>query len=130
MTAGSMVTIASLRPPMRSQNVSPKISLYLDKTCTGLLAMARESAKQRNREITGTGVDVDEFIPSRPDTCLEPQEISCHLLEVVAGPYAENKTLRISFRSPVASKVSDDGGLPPSWWGSADRKPQTLRRSP
>src|ERR1035438_370860 len=67
MTAGSMVTIASLRPPMRIQNVSPKISLYRDKTCTGLRAMARESAKQRSRETTGTGTGIDElksvFIP-------------------------------------------------------------------
>src|SRR5580700_1701999 len=67
MTAGSMVTIASLRPPIWIRNVSPKISLYLDKTCTGLRAIARESAKQRNRETTGTGTEVDElksvFIP-------------------------------------------------------------------
>src|SRR5208282_3215234 len=85
MTAGSMVTIASLRPPKRIQNVSPKSSLYRDKTCTGLRAIARESAKQRSRETTGTGID--ELIPSRPDTCLEPQEISCHLKDVLAGPY-------------------------------------------
>src|ERR1700693_6256824 len=128
MTAGSIVTIASLSPPKKSRNVSPKISLYLDKTCTGLRAIARESAKQRSRETTGTGMD--ELIPSRPDTCLEPEEISRHLQEVVAGPCAKDKTLRINFRSPVASRVSDDAGLPRSWWGSADRKPQTLRQSP
>src|SRR3984885_11961390 len=110
------------------RNVSPKISLYLDKTWTGLRAMARESAKQRNRETMGTGVG--ELIPSRPDICLEPEEISCHSQEVVARPRAKDKTLRISFRSPVASRVSDDAGLPRSWWGSADKRPQTLRQSP
>jgi hypothetical protein len=49
-----------------------------------LRAIARESAKQRNRETTGTGVD--ELIPSDPDICLEPQEISCHSQEMLAGP--------------------------------------------
>src|SRR5271169_4442275 len=110
MTAGSMVTMASLRPPKRIQNVSPKISLYRDKTCTGLLAIARESAKQRSRETTGTGID--ELIPSRPDTCLEPQKISCHLKEVLAGPYKKDITRKISLHFPGASKVSDDAGLP------------------
>src|SRR5208282_6376707 len=88
MIAGSMVTIAFLRPPMWIQNVSPKVSVYLDKISTGLLAIARESAKQRDREITGTGVD--ELIPSRPDDFLELQEISCHSWEVAAGPYVKD----------------------------------------
>jgi hypothetical protein len=39
--------------------------LYLAKTSTGLRAMARESAKERNRDTTGMGVD--EVIPSHPD---------------------------------------------------------------
>src|ERR1700733_14717417 len=110
------------------RNVSPKISLYLDKTWTGLRAIARESAKQRNRETMGTGVD--ELIPSRPDICLKPEEFPCPLYALVAGPCPKDKTLRISFPSPVASRVSDDAGLPRSWLGSADKRPQTLGQSP
>jgi hypothetical protein len=52
-----------------------------------LRAMARESEKQRSRETTGTGTEVDALIPSRrPDICIEPQEIPCHLKEVLDGP--------------------------------------------
>jgi hypothetical protein len=72
---------------MRIQNVSPKASLYLDKICTGLRAIAREFAKQRSRETTGIGTDIDELIPTRPETCLEPQKISFHLTEALARPY-------------------------------------------
>jgi hypothetical protein len=46
------------------------------------------------------------------------------------GAIGKDKTLSISFRSPVASKVSDDAGWPLSWWGAADTEPQTLRPSP
>src|SRR5580698_3613729 len=40
-----------------------------------------------------------------------------------------DKIFRISLRSLIASRVSDDAGLPAPWWGAADKEPQTLRRS-
>src|SRR5580700_1089778 len=46
------------------------------------------------------------------------------------GAIGKDKMFRISFRSPVASRVSDDARLPESWWGAAYRERQTLRRSP
>src|SRR5579863_4111540 len=102
MTAGSMVTIACLRPPIWIQNVSPKTSLYLDKTCTGLRAIAGESAKQRNRETTGTGVD--ELIARRPDRCFEPNQISCHMQEAVAGPYLKDNCSDLVFVPQLLQK--------------------------
>jgi hypothetical protein len=46
-----------------------------------LAAIARESAKERNRETTGIGVD--NFTPPYPDVCVEPWENSSVLLEAV-----------------------------------------------
>src|SRR5579863_8760359 len=97
-----MVTIAFLRPPILIQNVSPKVSLYFDRTCTGLRAIARESAKHLNRETTGTAVD--ELIPGRPDTCLEPRENSSHFWDVEDGPQVKDTCSESAFAPQLLQK--------------------------
>jgi len=40
---------------------------------------------------------VDELIPTHPDICVEPQMISCHSQEVLAGPYLKIKCSELIF---------------------------------
>src|ERR1700675_2720084 len=88
MTAGSMVTMASLIPPIKKRKVSPWSAVYFDKTCTGLRTIATESAKERDRETTGTGEG--NVIPRDPDgcpeACVEPPGVSCGLRKEFGTP--------------------------------------------
>jgi hypothetical protein len=59
--------------------VAPKSSVYFVRIRTGLRAIARESAKERNRETTG--IDVGNLTPRFPDYCSELKAISWGLLD-------------------------------------------------
>src|ERR1700674_2484988 len=132
MTAGSMVTMASLIPPIKKRKGSPWSLAYFDRTCTGLRTIATESAKERDRETTGTGEG--NVIPRDPDgcpeACVEPPGVSCGLREAFGTPLIRDHAMKISLRFPIASTVSGDERLPASWWGAAGREHQTLRLSP
>src|ERR1700734_974836 len=87
-------------------------------------ARIREAAKSGNDRDSGG------WTHARPSLyLLRTGDNFTSLTGIVSGVIAKNKMLRISSRSPIASRVSDDAELPAPWWGAADRGFQTPRRS-
>src|ERR1700723_1530179 len=88
-------------------------------------ARIREAAKSGNDRDSGG------WTHARPSWyLLRTGDNFTSLTGIVSGATAKNKMLRISLRSPIASRVSDGAGWPAPCWGAADRATETLQRFP
>src|ERR1700733_13221996 len=94
-----------------------------------LHGIAEHGARIRKAAPAGNNGDRSSGGHTQPSGCLA--QTAGDFISFVGSDrqtIGKDKMLRISFRSPAASRVSDDAGLPESWWGAAGTGPQTLRR--